>query len=97
MQLSLSQVDNNSKNKNQKNENHEHSKTNQKQSELRIDILQKLVENAKENGLTVISGTNIEEFLSSVEKDNQKWNVSLLTEDQVKEITNSYGINISNI
>ena len=46
-------------------------------------VSQKLVENDKKNRSTVISGTNIEEFLSTVEKDNQKWRSSLL--EQVKK------------
>ena len=85
-----------SKNRNLNNEwcDHTKSKNYQKKQELRIDILQKLVKNDKKNGSTVISGTNIEEFLSTVEKDNQKWNVTALTEDQVKEIAINHGMKI---
>ena len=85
-----------SKNRNLNNEwcDHTKSKNYQKKQELRIDILQKLVKNDKKNGSTVISGTNIEEFLSTVEKDNQKWNVTPLTEDQVKRIAINHGMKI---
>ena len=94
VQLNINCTNRTSKNKNLNNEwcDHTKSKNYQKQQELRIDILQKLVENDKKNGATVISGTNIEEFLSTVEKDNQKWNVSSLTEDQVKEIAINHGM-----
>ena len=56
---------------------------------LNIDTLQKLVNNDSAKGPIVISDTNIENFLSMVEKDNQNWNISTLTNDEIKDITDT--------
>ena len=58
---------------------------------LDIGILQALVENDSAQGPVIISDFNINNFLSEVEKDNDRWNITALTANQIKDITNEEG------
>ena len=58
---------------------------------LDIGILQALVEKDSAQGPVMISDFNINNFLSEVEKDNERWNITALTANQIKDITNEEG------
>ena len=58
---------------------------------LDIGILQALVEKDSAQGPVIISDFNINNFLSEVEKDNDRWNITALTANQIKDITNEEG------
>ena len=58
---------------------------------LDIGILQALVENDSAQGPVIISDFNMNNFLSEVEKDNDRWNITALTANQIKDITNEEG------
>ena len=58
---------------------------------LDIGILQALVEKDSAQGPVIISDFNINNFLSEVEKDNDRWNITALTSNQIKDITNEEG------
>ena len=60
-------------------------------SYLDIAPLQTLVQNYSQNGSILISDVDMDDFLSAVEKDNEKWNISSLSLEQIKEITNEEG------
>ena len=64
-------------------------------SYLDIETLQQLVKGDSKKGPILISGTNIEDFLSTVEKDNQRWNISSLNGDEIKDMTESRGNQIT--
>ena len=58
---------------------------------LDIGTLQALVEKDSAHGPVIISEFNINNFLSGVEKDNDRWNITALTANQIKDITNEEG------
>ena len=58
---------------------------------LDIGTLQALVEKDSAHGPVIISELNINDFLSGVEKDNDRWNITALTANQIKDITNEEG------
>ena len=58
---------------------------------LDIGILQALIEKDSAQGPVIISDFNINHFLSEVEKDNDRWNITVLTANQIKDITNEEG------
>lgn len=58
---------------------------------LDIGILQALVEKDSAQGPVIISEFNINNFLSDVEKDNDRWNITALTANQIKDITYEEG------
>ena len=58
---------------------------------LDIGALQALVEKDSAQGPVIISDFNINNFLLDVEKDNDRWNITALTANQIKGITNEEG------
>ena len=58
---------------------------------LDIGFLQALVEIVSSQCPVFISDFNINNFLSEVEKDNDRWNITALTANQIKDITNEEG------
>ena len=58
---------------------------------LDIGTLQALVEKDSAHGPVIISEFNINNFLLDVEKDNDRWNITALTANQIKGITNEEG------
>ena len=58
---------------------------------LDIGTLQELVEKDSAQGPVIISELNINNFLLDVEKDNDRWNITALTANQIEDITNEEG------
>ena len=59
---------------------------------LDIGPLEELVERSGRKGPTFISDLNINNILNGVEEENKKWNISSLTNDQIKHITRPKGM-----
>ena len=59
---------------------------------LDIGPLEELVEENSQNGPTFVSDLNIDDILNDAQKENKKWNISSLTRNQIKDITQPKGI-----
>ena len=59
---------------------------------LDIGPLEELVAENSKNGPTFVSDLNIDDILNDAQKENKKWNISSLTRNQIKDITQPKGI-----
>ena len=59
---------------------------------LDIGPLEELVGENAQNGPTFVSDLNIDDILNDAQKENKKWNISSLTRNQIKDITQPKGI-----
>ena len=53
--------------------------------------LERLVNRNSQNGPTIVSDINIDDILNEIENENKKWNISSLSKDQVRLMTNPKG------
>ena len=53
--------------------------------------LERLVNRNSQNGPTIVSDINIDGILNEIENENKKWNISSLSKDQVRLMTNPKG------
>lgn len=53
--------------------------------------LEGLVNRNSQNGPTIVSDINIDDVLNEIEIENRKWNISSLSKDQVRSMTNPKG------
>ena len=58
---------------------------------LDIGPLEELVNRNSQSGPTLVSDINIDDILSEIENENKKWNISSLSKDQIRLITNPKG------
>ena len=49
--------------------------------------LERLINRSSQNGPIIVSDINIDDILNEIENENQKWNISSLSMDQIKLMT----------
>ena len=59
---------------------------------LDLGPLEGNVNRNSQNGPTMVSDINIDDILNEIENENKKWNISSLSKDQIRLMTNSKGI-----
>ena len=58
---------------------------------LDIGPLEELVNRNSQSVPTLVSDINIDDILREIENENRKWNISSLSKDQIRLITNPKG------
>ena len=58
---------------------------------LDLRSLKELVSQNSQNGPTIVSDINIDDILNEIENENKKWNISSLSKDQIRLMTNPKG------